>query len=488
MSKGKLVPQNRSFGFRDKFGYLMGDFGCNMSFSLISGYMMLFFPQHIGISLVHYGFIILFTKIWDAINDPLIGALADRLTPKQGDKFRPWIFWGSFPLAFSACIMFLNTQAWPYWSRILVCVVGYMIWDISYTVVNVPYGSMNSTISSDPVERSQLSTWRSFGAIIAALPISIIVPQIAYKKAVVDGVEKSILQGQNLFLLSLIMGVVALISFQLLYRLSTERIKHEAKPEQKFSYIQAIKSFFSNRAMLAVAIAALAQVVFMMSTQTTGALVYQMYFGDGSLSSFSVIAMLLPMLVTAPLVKPMVKKYGKKALCSWPMLLSVAAYGVVLVIPQISVPVYIIMNVIASLGSGFYTMVGWALISDCMDSIELQTGRREEGSIYATYSMVRKMGQGLGQSLIPFIFALIIPGLDMNNPSTWNVSYGLTIKNISILLPMIGALITFICFKVMYDLDQKKLSEIHKALGRNGEVKVPVSVVEDLAANSRRGA
>lgn len=477
----------RPFGIRDRVGYLMGDFGCGMSFQLISAYMMLFFTQYIGISLVHYGFIILFTKIWDAINDPVIGALADKFTPKSGSKFRPWIFWGSFPLALGACVLFLDTSAWPYWSRIAVCIIGYLIWDIAYTVVNVPYGSMNATITADPVERSQLSTWRSFGAMVAALPMAIIIPQIVYKKEVVDGVEKSILQGQNLFLAALIMGVLALISFQLLCRLCTERITVEdRKDAPKFSYWQALKGFFTNRAMLAVALATLAQVVFFMSAQSTGALVYQMYFGDGGLSSFGVISMILPMLICAPLVKPLVKRYGKKALCSWPLLLSAAAYAIILILPNISPVLYISLTVLASLGAGFYSMVGWALVSDCIDSIEYETGRREEGSIYATYSMVRKLGQGIGQSLIPFIIALAIPGLEMNDAATWSASYGLTMKNLAALLPLVGAIITFACFKWIYNLDNKKMEEIEKGLGRNTKSsEVSINSAISAATNAR---
>lgn len=480
--KSEQTITQKPFSIRDRIGYLMGDFGCGMSFSLISGYMMLFFTQYIGISLVHYGFIILLTKIWDAINDPIIGAMADRFTPKSGSKFKPWIFWGSFPLAFGSCILFLDTHTWAYPTKIIVCIIGYLIWDIAYTVVNVPYGSMNATITSDPVERSQLSTWRSFGAIVAAIPISIVIPMFAYKKEVVNGVEQSILQGQNLFIIAIVMGIIALVSFQMVCRLCTERITvDERKDAPKFSYVQALKGFFTNRSMLAVAFATLGYVIFIMSAQSTGALVYQMYFGNGKLSSLGVLTMLVPMLVCAPLVKSLVKKYGKKALCSWPFLISVAAYIIVLILPNISATMYIVLMMVAGVGGGFYSMVAWALVSDCIDSIEFKTGRRDEGSIYATYSMVRKLGQGIGQSLIPFIIVLVIPGLDMNNAATWSVEYGLAMKNIAATLPLIGAVIMFVSFKWLYDLDMKKMDEVLVGLGRK-EKDATVTINDALAS------
>ena len=88
--KGTNIKTVRPFGLADKLSYMMGDFGCNMSFVLVQSYFMLFYVTVMGISPVHFGIIILITKIWDGINDPLIGALTDYLQPKGGkDKFRP---------------------------------------------------------------------------------------------------------------------------------------------------------------------------------------------------------------------------------------------------------------------------------------------------------------------------------------------------------------------------------------------------------------
>ncbi len=466
MDNTKTKTGIRPFGWRDKVGYMLGDVGCNLSFSLISGYMFIFFTQFIGISLIHYSLVILFTKIWDGINDPIIGAIADRFTPKKGDKFRPWIFWGSFPLAFSACLLFLNTQSASYAVKIIVCIVGYLIWDIAYTVVNVPFGSMNSTITADGTERSQLSSWRTIGALLAALPIAIVLPQILYtKETLANGTEASIFAGERVFTVALVLGILALVCFQLLYRLCTERIKHTEATSEKFNYFKTLAAFFTNRDMLAVSLTAFSSIVFMMSTQTTNALVFQMYFGDGSLSSFAVIAM-IPMLALAPLVKPMVKRFGKKALCSWPLLGGVAALAILLVLPNVSVPLFLGLQIVVGLSMGFYSLVGWALVSDSIDSMELQTGRREEGSAYATYSMLRKVAQGVGQALIPFLIAVIIPGLDMNDAMTWSTDYGLGVKNIAAGLCLIGFIAAFLLMLFVYTIDKKKEQSLPALLGR----------------------
>lgn len=81
-----------SFGLRDKIGYMMGDFGCNMSFQLVSSYAMIYFTQGMGLTLGSWAVIVVLAKIFDAINDPIIGALVDRRKPSKSGKFRPWIF------------------------------------------------------------------------------------------------------------------------------------------------------------------------------------------------------------------------------------------------------------------------------------------------------------------------------------------------------------------------------------------------------------
>lgn len=472
------LKSTKPFGFADKIGYMLGDFGCNMSFSLISGYMMLFYTQFIGIDLVHYGFIILATKIWDGINDPMIGALADRLSPKGKDKFKPWIFWGSFPLAFSACILFANTQNAPYAIKLATCIIGYLIWDVAYTVVNVPYGSLSSVMTADPIERAQLSTFRSFGAFLAFIPIMTLLPQFTYAK---DAAGKSVFQGEKMFWIALVMGIIAFVSFQTMYRLVTERIIHQEHDGEKFSYFAMLKGFFTNRTMLGVSLSALAAVVFMMSSSSTNSLVYQLYFQNGKLASFGVLSF-LPTLLLTPVMTPLLKKFGKKNLIVYPLLAGIAVFVYLLVAKEIAPMAWIVLTTVAGVASGFFNLLSWSLVADGIDAIERQTGRREEGSAYATYSMVRKLGQGIGQSLIPFIIATAIPGLSMKDRTTWVPEYGLAVKNVAAGISLVGYVLVFLAIFFIYDIDKKKEAELAALAGK--EVKIDASTAASMVSRA----
>jgi Na+/melibiose symporter and related transporters len=96
------------FGWRDKIGYALGDFGCNLSFSLIGTYMLDFYTQFIGLEDWQWTIIIILTKIWDGINDPIMGALMDAKRIGSGkSKFKPWIRIGSIGLIFTYALVFL---------------------------------------------------------------------------------------------------------------------------------------------------------------------------------------------------------------------------------------------------------------------------------------------------------------------------------------------------------------------------------------------
>ena len=148
--------KKRPFGARDKIGYMMGDFGCNMSFQLIGTYLMLFLTQGMGLSLTDWTIIVIVAKVFDALNDPVIGAMVDARTPSKNGKFRPWIFWGSFAVALTTTLMFVDISGLNHAGKFAYSLIMYMLWSIAYTAVNVPYGSLNAALTDNQEQRTNL--------------------------------------------------------------------------------------------------------------------------------------------------------------------------------------------------------------------------------------------------------------------------------------------------------------------------------------------
>lgn len=467
----------KPFGFKDKLAYMMGDVGCNMSFALNS-YLMLFYTQYIGLSMETWAVIILCLKVWDAINDPIMGGLMDSLKPGKRGKFKTYIFYGSFILVVSGALCFLPIQNAPYAIKALVAVLGYLVWDMSYTLVNVPYGAMNSVITADSTERAQLSTWRSLGSLVANLVVAIILPLICFD-------ANSNLIGSRMFTVALIMGFAGLAAFQILLRGTTERVKVEEpkadQPKEGYNYFRALAGFFKNRAAVAATLVAMVILLLMNAMQSATQIVYQTFFQNAQISGLISMITMLPMILCMPLITPLVKKFGKKEASTWPLLVGVVAGLGMAVLPihpdGTGLAIWIVLTLLVNISYSVYTMVSWAMVADCIDYQEIQTGRREEGTVYATYSLGRKLAQGFGASLIAIL--LTFTGYVATDGA---VQADGVANNIRMLVGWMycgGLGIMFLLQQFVYNLDKKTVAEISRKLGRSNEDKIGTQADED---------
>ena len=272
-----------------------------------------------------WGIIILLLKIWDAINDPIMGALMDALKPGKRGKFKTYIYYGSFVLLFSGALCFLPIPSAPYPIKVLVCVVGYLIWDMAYTVVNVPYGAMNAAITTDPTERAQLSTYRGIGSMIANIVVLITLPLLCYDK-------DNNLIGSRMFIVALVLGIIGFAAFQILIKGTVERVavSHEPQEKVKFNYFESLSAFLKNKAVVAITIASIALIIMQIGLSSANQIVFQSYFKNAKLSGILGLATMIPSLIVIPLVKPTVQRFGKREAAAAPMLIGIlAAAGIV---------------------------------------------------------------------------------------------------------------------------------------------------------------
>ena len=135
---------------------------------------------------------------------------------KKGEKFKHWVMIGAPILAISATILFIDAVAWSYPARITLCIGGYVAWDIAYTIVNVPYGSLASVMTAKTSQRAGLSNARSWGGILAEIPLGVIIPMFVYGTVATDGVAVSTFLGEKMFPIAVILGLISIVCFFLL--------------------------------------------------------------------------------------------------------------------------------------------------------------------------------------------------------------------------------------------------------------------------------
>ncbi|WP_294836689.1 MFS transporter [uncultured Eubacterium sp.] len=442
----------RPFGMRDKIGYGLGDFGCNMSFAFINNYLMVFYVTCMGIKAKHFAVIILLAKIFDAINDPIIGGICDASKPGKDGKFKPWIKWASLPLLVSSILMFIYAPNAPYALKIAMCLGLYCVWSVAYTSVNVPYGSMQSVITTQSDERSSLSTWRSVGAMLAQIPVMILLPKLVYDS------NTSNPRGNVFIYIVGVMGLIGFVSFILLRKLTTERVEPTVNNEQKFNYFKTLASFFKNKPMMGVTISSVAYLALMMTVTNSMQYVFMCYFKNTKIIPIATIIAGLPIGLGIVITKPLLKKFTKKQLCTYPFAISAVAAGIATFVKFDNPYVWIAFIGVSMFGTCFYLTLMWALVADCIDYQEEKTGRREEGSIYATYSLFRKIAQGVGASIIAL-------SLDLTGYSekldALSQAEGVPEKIYTMTgaLPLIGALICLCSMHFLYNIKDKKSEE-----------------------------
>ncbi len=474
--KMKTPLDKRPFGARDKFGYMMGDFGCNMSFQLIGTYLITFASQvlHIG---EWWSLIVIISKIFDAINDPIIGAIVDARKPGKRGKYLPWIFFGSFAIAITTVLLFINVSAFPTWGKVVYVTVMYCIWSVAYTAANVPYGSLNAALTDDAGQRSSLSAFRGIGAGIAMLPLTMIIPKLIYGEPdPVTGIET--VKGDVFVWIALVCGIVGIGGFMLTCFLTKERKQVEVKQREKFNYLETLKGFVKNRGAMGMCLASFSQLVFIMTYSVTLPIVCQYFFKDAGNSGTVSIVMMLPMAVFIPIMGKISKKFGKRELSLWPNLFAMAVLVIMLFIPFPATSggmwMYAIFLGISMIASTPLNLGTWSMVADCVDEQEVKTskkdgknlfatyltpnqfGKRDEASVYATYSLARKAAQGVGSALV---LALARSVGYVDNVAEAAPEAGANILQLSIILPLVGTVLIFLSFLLVHNLDKKKVED-----------------------------
>ncbi len=449
----KNEKELRPFGMRDKIGYAFGDMGCNFSFQLVSSYMYLFYTQCIGLSAKHWAWIIIVSKVWDAVNDVLIGSLVDRTRISKKSKFMPWISIGSVGLVVFSIMIFTPVSNFSQIGKILWCLGSYCLWSVAYTMINVPYGSLHSVITEDPKQRTTLSTFRSIGAALPAVLVMIL-PKLVYKN--------NVLSANSLFIVTIVFSIAAFFAFFGLRKMVTERVVREDKVE-KVSYISTVKSYFTNRAMVGITIATVAVVIFYNSSMSVNNLVFQFYFNDAEKASLAMIASYLPLVAFMPFASNIVAKVGKKKLLTISGLVSVIAGIVMLVLPITpdfkGIIIYVVGLMFVNTGCCVFQIIVWAIVADCIEDSYRKKGVREEGSLYALYSFFRKLAQGIGSALVALSLSSV-GYIESSSVQTAEVSAN--IKNLYIILLIIGLAIMTASMKFIYNIGFKEEQEFGK--------------------------
>lgn len=392
--------QIRPFGVKDEIGYVFGDMAGSFVNLFVDAYFLIFCTSVLGISAGWMGTLFLVARLWDAINDPIMGSFPDRwMIGKSGDKFKPWIKIFMIPLALSGVLCFLNVPLEGIALHAYVA-FAYVLYGMSYTGTSMPFGAMASVVSDDPIQRSKLSRARSIGGTIVGIVGLSIVPVVCFDK------QSNILPGR-FTLIAVVFGVLSIISYFVLLNLTQERIRQNVEKAEKFNYGKVLKATVHNRPLIGVMVATLGSMLFITGSNQVRSYIFKEYYARTDVMSIISLATIPILVICFPLVPKLVAKFGKKATLMAAIISSTISSVIPVVMEIKNVYVYSALVVLGTIGQTVFTMLIWALVTDCLDYSEWKFNERSDGSMYSLYTFSRKIGSTIASTGVSFGLAAI---------------------------------------------------------------------------------
>ena len=450
------------------FGYMFGDFGGCMTFALMASIFSMYCTDVLGINATVMGVLTIIWTIWDAVNDPMMGALMDKAFARNQNKrgkFRPWILRATPLLAVSAIAMW-TVPTMLDGIPLLVALFSFKIlYEASYTMFNIPMGSLLSAMSTNDTERASLSSARGvgsmFGNMIPGMVGPVIIGMFGDKNStgyMITGVACAIL------------GFVVCL---LHYAMTEERtiVNEEAKADDiKISdIIDVIKK---NRAFVALCIHGICICTMQYLAENISMYMYSAVYNDVTYKTIA-SALSAPFMIGSMAVVPfMCKKLGLEKLIRYSLLIGGAICCGLFAMHMVMEVSPLVHGVILGIGSGM-SMVSiqmqWGLVGEAIDYNEYITGKRTEGSIYGTFNLSRRIGQtvGLGFSFFALDWIRYNPKFDVQTDAT---VFGF--KILCVLVPAIFILGSWAAFKFVWNITpdvRAKMAE-KKASAENTEV------------------
>lgn len=464
-----FISRTSGLKTRDYVAYAMGDTACCLVFGLVTSFLQKFYTDIFSLSPLFIMLMFIGARVWDAINDPIMGRIADTVKLSKWGRYRPWFLWAAGPLIISTVLMFIR---WPgltgdvnYVGTCIYATVTYVMFGMSYTMLQIPYGSLASVVTTDEKERTTLSVFRSIGAGVGSVP-AVLIASFCYKEVGVNedtGRVISEMQYVPIIIGVAVISAIALGMLILAFVYNKERVIAKPKErKEKGETLTIIKNLFKNRAFLAVSVASMLLLAGQMFTQSFYLYLFDDYFGMTWMNLVSTVCTYAPMVIFMLFTPKMVRRFGKKELCGVGMIVAAAAnlgmFALRGVDPGILAYLFLFLCFISGIGLTFIILQVWSMATDAIDEIEIKTGRRDDGTAYSFFMFFRKLGQ--------VIAAIAVNGalLGMNYDYTKGAIQ--TAENLSVMYDM-ATIIPAVLFGLMavvllvwYPLSKKKVAQL----------------------------
>jgi glycoside/pentoside/hexuronide:cation symporter, GPH family len=466
VSQPHLLPTAKKLTLAEKLAYGAGDFGPAVNANIMIFFQMLFLTNVAGLPAAMAGSVLMVGKIWDAVNDPMVGVLSDKTESKRWGRRLPWILYGAIPFGVFFFLLWIVPpfgnpgQSDSQWSLFWYYVIIGVFSQVFYTVVNLPYTALTPELTQDYNERTSLNSFR-FAFSIGGSIISLLLAQVIFAQ-----IED---RSQRYLVLAAVCGVLMVVTlYWCVYGVRRRALAFEASRQRDDTTAaipvpQQLQIVFSNGPFLFVIAIYLCS---WLALQLTASILPYFVINWMRIPEKQVPIVLVGVQGTALLMlfvwSALSQRYGKKAVYFMGMgLWLIAQAGLWMLQPGQNGLMYL-LAVMAGMGVSTAYLVPWSMMPDVIELDELNTGQRREGIFYGFMVLLQKFGLAFGLFLVGIAlqasgFKEALPGQSIlpDQPDSALQAIRIVVAPLPAIALIIGVILTY-----FYPITQAKHAEI----------------------------
>ncbi len=460
-----MTASNGSLKFRERLGYGLGDTASNFFFQTFNIFLLYYYTDVFGISAAAVGTMFFLSKLWDAVNDPMMGAIADRTQTRWG-KFRPYLLFMAVPYGLVGFLMFAGPDL-DDTGKLIYAWVTYIAMMMLYTAINVPYSALMGVMTPDTRERTILSSFRFVGAFGGGLLISMMVRPLVQHFGVED-------EATGFRITMAIFAVVSILLFWTTFATTKERV--QSPPDETVSLKRDFKLLLTNKPWIVLCFAGILTLTGV-ALRSAVTIHYFKYYvmDDGSpfiwffdQTSFFLTMNSVALIIGVCCTNFLANRFEKKQLMIVLSLLSAVGSVALFFVPPDQYWTMLAVAMAASVVSGPTAPLVWSMYGDVADYGEWKDNRRTTGLIFSASMFAQKFGLTIGAGLSGWLLAAFgyVANEDQSDTSMMGIRLLFT------LIPATVAILNVIAL-AFYSLSDKQVAEIEEDLRARREDLVP---------------